>query len=167
MSARGFFSRSVVVALAFAGVVVALPGCKAKAKIYDAKVKLNRVAPIRFSADGKPRDTDVEFDWFQCPGSQVEIIRGDAAFAECMKKYKPGDEVAVKVDYHWDKSGHYDWDVTEMGGCKRPPADDDLSSFDTVQECQPIVVNGVEEGFKCRRIPKKELLAKCPWFARH
>lgn len=167
MSARSLLSRSVVAVLACAAVLVAVPGCKAKPKMYDAKVKLNRVSPIRYAADGKAADTDVEFDWFQCPGEQVEIIRGDAAFAECMKKYKVGDEVAVKVDYHWDKAGHYDWDITEMGGCKRPPDDDDLSSFDTVQECEPIVVNGVNEGFKCARIPNKELLKKCPWFARH
>ena len=152
---------------AFAAIVVAQAGCKAKPKLYDAKVKLNRVAAIRFAADGKALDADVEFDWFQCPGSQVEIIRGDAAFAECMKQYKAGDEVAVKVDYHWEKSGHYDWDITEMGGCKRPPDEDDLSSFDTVQECEPIIVNGVNEGFKCNRIPNKALLAKCPWFGRH
>jgi hypothetical protein len=54
-----------------------------------------------------------------------------------------------------------------MGSCKRPPDDDDLSSFDTVQECEPILVNGVNEGFKCNRIPNKDLLKKCPWFARH
>jgi hypothetical protein len=75
--------------------------------------------------------------------------------------------LGVKDDYHWDHKGFYDWDVTEMGGCKRPPDDDDQSSFDTVQECEPIVVNGVEEGFKCNRIPQKALLKKCPWFARH
>jgi len=167
VSARTLLSRALVVVFAGATLLAVLPGCKGKPKIYDAKVKLNRVAPIRFAVDGKPVDTDVEFDWFQCPGSQVEIIRGDANFAECMKKYKAGDEVAVKVDYHWDKAGHYDWDITEMGGCKRPPDDDDLSSFDTVQECEPIIVNGVNEGFKCNRIPNKDLLKKCPWFGRH
>jgi hypothetical protein len=167
MSSKRLFSRGIVVALAGVALLAGTAGCKAKSKIYDAKVKLNRVSSIRFATDGKPMDADVEFDWFECPGEQVEIIRGDAPFGECMKKYKVGDEVKVKVDYHWDKKGFYDWDITEMGGCKRPPDDDDQSSFDTVQECEPIVVNGVEEGFKCNRIPQKALLKKCPWFARH
>ena len=159
--------RSFVLALAGATLFVGVAGCKAKSKIYDANVTLNRVSVIRTSADGKALDSDVEFDWSECPGEQVEIIRGDAAFAECMKQYKAGDKVPVKVDYHWDKKGFFDWDVTEMGKCKRPPDDDDQSSFDTVQECEPIIVNGVNEGFNCNRIPQKALLKKCPWFARH
>ena len=159
--------NTLVATLVGVALLVGVAGCKAKPKMYDAKVKLNRVSAIRFAADGKPVDTDVEFNWFECPGEQIEIIRGDVNFAECMKKYKVGDEVPVKVDYHWDNSGKFDWDITEMGGCKRPPDDDDLSSFDTVQECEEIVVNGVNEGFKCNRIPNKALLKKCPWFARH
>jgi hypothetical protein len=167
VSARTLVVRSFVLGCLAVLLLAVLPGCKGKARWYDSKVKINRVAPIRFAADGKPLDTDIEFNWSDCPGEQVEIIRGDAKFAECMKQYKPGDEVKVKVEYHWDKRGFYDWDVHEVGGCKRPPDDDDLSSFDTVQECEPIVVNGVEEGFKCNRIPQKALLKKCPWFARH
>jgi hypothetical protein len=161
-------STSLALAFASATLLATAPGCSNKTRFYDSRVKLNRVTPIRFAADGKPLDADVEFDWFQCPGTQIEIIRGSASFAECMKQYKPGDDVKVRVEYHWEsRKGVWDWDIHEMGGCLRPPDDDDLSSFDTVQECEPIIANGVEEGFKCNRIPEKALLAKCPWFARH
>ncbi|MDB4934262.1 MAG: hypothetical protein JWP87_1234 [Labilithrix sp.] len=160
-------SRSLVLAFASLALLATTPACN-KARFYDSRVKINRIMPVRVAPDGKPLDLDVEFDWFQCPGTQIEIIRGTAAFADCMKQYKPGDDVKVRVEYHWQsRQGVWDWDVNEMGGCLRPPDDDDLSSFDTVQECEPIVANGVEEGFKCNRIPAKALLAKCPWFARH
>ena len=154
-------------ALLAAALLATVPGCK-KPRFYDSRVKLIRVSPIRVTADDRPLDVDVELDWAQCPGSQLEIIRGTSVFAECMKKYKPGDEVNVRIEYHFEsRRGAWDWDIVEMGGCPRPPDDDDLASFDTVQECEPILVNGVNEGFKCNRIPAKALLAKCPWFARH
>jgi hypothetical protein len=159
--------RSSFIALTSLVMLATLPACN-KTRHYDATVKLNRVAAIRTTDDGKPLDVDVELDWFQCPGTQIEIIRGSAEFAECMKKYKVGDEVKVAIDYHYEsRKGAWDWDIVEMGGCKRPADDDDLSSFDTVQECEPIIANGVNEGFTCNRIPQKALLAKCPWFARH
>jgi hypothetical protein len=155
------------VALVAAAVLAAAPGCN-KPRFYDSRVKVVRVSPIRVAPDGDALDIDVELDWFQCPGTQTETIRGNAEFANCMKKYKPGDEVNVHIDYHFEsRRGAWDWDIEEMGGCKRPPDDDDIASFDTVQECEPILVNGVNEGFKCNRIPAKALLAKCPWFARH
>jgi hypothetical protein len=162
-----FRTRAIVVILAAIVLGLFATGCSKKSKWYEAKVRLNRVQNIRFDASGKPTDCDIEFDWFECPGSQIEVIRGDAAFAECMKQYKAGDEVKVKVEHHHDKRGFWDWDVHEFGGCKRPPDPEDLSSFDTVQECEPIVVNGVNEGFKCNRIPQKDLLKKCPWFGRY
>ena len=142
-------------------------GCKKKEKFYDTQVELTRFDILRYSPDGKARDCDLEFSYPDCPGEQVEVIRGGAEFAECIKKYKMGDKIPAKVLYHWDKGGFYDWDIHEMGGCKRPPDPDDEASFDSVKECEPIVSNGVEEGFMCNYIPQKALLAKCPWFARH
>lgn len=156
----------IVVLVALACGVLSL-GCKAKSKWYDSKVKLTRIQNIRADANGKPTDADLEFTWDECPGTQIEVIRGDAAFAECMKKYKVGELVPVKVEYHKDPKGGMDWDVHQFGDCKRVPDEKDLSSFDTVQECEPIVVNGVKEGFHCDRIPNKELKKKCPWFARN
>lgn len=145
--------------------LVAVSGCKSS-KTYESSITLSRVEAVR-TDNGVVRDIDVEFEWSECPGDQNEVIRGDAEFATCMKKYKAGDKVPVKIDFHWEKRGFWDWDVIEMGGCKRPPDPDDDSSFDTVQECEPIVSNGVNEGFICSRIPNKDLLKKCPWFARH
>ena len=151
--------------IVFASLGLAVTGCKSS-KTYESTVTINRVDGVRHEA-GVAKDVDVEFDWSECPGEQVEVIRGDKDFAACMKKYKAGDKVPVKVDFHWENRGYWDWDITEMGGCKRPPDPDDNSSFDTVQECEPIVSNGVNEGFICSRIPNKALLKKCPWFARH
>lgn len=140
--------------------------CSKKTKWYDTQVAITRVDAVRKDAQGKARDVDVEFTYPDCPGEQVEIIRGDAAFAQCLSKYKVGDKVPVRIEYHWLEEGYWDWDIHEMGGCKRPPDPEDTASFDTVQECEPITVNGVEEGFVCNRLPQKALLAKCPWFGR-
>lgn len=158
--------RKLVIAALGVVALTTSAGCK-KTKWYDSKVKLTRIQNIRADASGKATDTDIEFSWDECPGTQIEVIRGDAAFAECIKKYKVGDLVPVKVEHHWENKGNWDWDVHQFGDCKRPPDEKDLSSFDTVQECEPIVVNGVKEGFHCNRIPQKELLKKCPWFGRY
>lgn len=149
-------------------VCLVLVACGSKPKQYDARVKLTRIQNIRPDANGNVADVDVELQYVECPGGmQLEVIRGNAAFAECMKGHKVGEEVTAKIEHHRLPSGVWDWDIHELGGCKRPPDKDDLSSFDTVQECEPITANGVKEGFHCNRIPQKALLAKCPWFGRH
>lgn len=156
--------RRAVVALGV--LVVCVAGCSKKSKWYDSQVQLTRIDTVRKDANGKPLDLDVEFSYPDCPGDQVEVIRGDAAFAQCLSKYKLGDKVPVHIEYHFLDEGYWDWDIHEMGGCKRPPDPEDVASFDTVQECEPLKVNGIEEGFVCNRIPQKTLLAKCPWFNR-
>jgi hypothetical protein len=159
-------SREVIAAAAVAAVAVS--ACSKRSTTYEAKVRLVRVENVRVDATAKATDVDVELEYVDCPGEQLEVLRGDAAFADCMKQYKNGEEVKVKIDHHWQADRvRWDWDVVEIGGCKRPPDADDISSFDTVQECEPIVANGVTEGFHCNRTPQKELLRKCPWFARH
>jgi hypothetical protein len=140
-------------------------GCK-KDRAYESRVEITRIDAVRLR-DGKARDLDVEFSYPDCPGKPVEVIRGGADFAQCLSRYKVGDTVPVKVRHHWDAAGFYDWDIYEMGGCSRPPDPDDEASFDEVKECEPIVVNGVEEGFHCSYVPQKMLLSKCPWFRRH
>ena len=47
---------------------------------------------------------------------------------------------------------------------KRDPRD--ARSYEVVQECSDVVVNGLKAGFHCDRKPNRELLDKCPWFAR-
>ncbi len=158
--------KCIALGLVLPVAVLAFAGCGKKTKWYDSKVEITRVDAVRKDAKGKWLDLDVEFTYPDCPGQQTEVIRGDPAFAQCMSKYKIGDKVPVRIEYHFLDEGYWDWDIHEMGGCKRPPDPEDEASFDTVQECEPLKVNGVDEGFVCNRIPQKELLAKCPWFNR-
>lgn len=153
----------LVAAIAFA---LLAPGCGAKEKWYDSTVAITRMDIVRRDDKGAALDMDIEFSYEQCPGQQMEVIRGDATFAACMQKHKIGDKVPVRVQHHALDEGYWDWDIQEMDGCKRSPDPDDRASFDTVQECEPILVNGVKEGFRCNRIPERVLLNKCPWFAR-
>lgn len=162
MSARRLLALA---ALSLAAVSVA--GCGRKEQSYKTTVKLARI-DVLDRPGTKEKTIDVEFDYPKCPGEQVEVIRGDAKFTDCLlAKHKVGDEVPVTIRHAKGKDGVWDWDVTDMAGCARPPLDDDEASFDTVQECEPIVAHGMEVGFRCRRIPEKELIAKCPWFSRY
>ena len=145
---------------------LSLAACSPKEKWYTTSVEIERIEPVRLDAQGKPLDVDIQFSYPECPGEQTEIIRADAAFAQCFLKHRVGDRVPVKILYHLDKQGYHDWDVHEMDGCPRPPDEDDEASFDNVQECSPILVNQVPEGFFCNRIPHRELLVRCPWFNR-
>ncbi len=162
MTARGLLA---VTAVTLAGCVAV--GCEKKPQIYSSTVELARVDVLTRPGSNE-KTIDVEFDYPQCPGEQVEVIRGDAAFAECLlAKHKVGDRLPVKIRHVKDRDGGWDWDIIEMAGCARPPLEGDEASFDTVQECEPLVMHGMSVGFKCRRIPEKALLAKCPWFARY
>ncbi len=146
-----------------------LLGCGRAPKDYRTTVMLKRVDVItRPSAAGPPSTTvDVEFEYPSCPGEQVEVIRGDAKFAECLTAaHKVGDTTPVRIRHARGRDGVWDWDVIEMAGCARPPLDGDEASFDVVQECAPIRLHGREVGFRCTRVPEKALLASCPWFAR-
>lgn len=146
--------------------LLSLASCRKKTAWYTTNVEIDRIEVVRRDAQGKALDVDVEFTYPDCPGEQMEIIRGDANFAACIANYSKGATVPVKILHHQDKQGFYDWDIHQMADCARLPDDDDEASFDTVQECSPILVNQVPEGFVCNRIPHKELLAKCPWFDR-
>ena len=141
-------------------------GCK-RATWYESKVELTRIDAVRTDDKGTTLTLDVEFSWFECPGTQLEVIRGGKEFAACLSKHKVGDKVPVRVEKHWDEAGFWDWDVHEMGGCARPPDPDDEASFDTIRECNPWVINGAPIGFQCNIIPEKKLLQACPWFGRY
>jgi hypothetical protein len=54
--------------------------------------------------------------------------------------------------------------VLKLGDCPRVPDPNDEASFEIVQVCNDIFVNGVKVGFHCDRKPSAELLQKCPWF---
>jgi hypothetical protein len=144
-----------------------LAGCGKRDSWHETRVEIDRIEVVRKDAQGNARDIDIEFSYPDCPGDQSEIIRGDAAFAACIQKQKQGDTVPVRILRHWDPKGFWDWDIQTMAGCPRPPDPDDEASFDNIEECEETLVNGVNEGFVCNRIPQKALLSKCPWFARH
>ncbi len=141
-------------------------GCGHPHKEYVSSVKLNRVTVVHTDDKGEPVSTDVEVHWKECPGEQVQVMRSGKEFSKCMQKHKAGDNVLVKVLWEWDDHGHYDWHIIEVGGCAAPPVDDDDSSFDQIQECQPSVQHDAVVGFHCDRLPEGELLDKCPWFKR-
>lgn len=138
-----------------------------RAKAYDTRVEIARVTTAISDQNGRALTTDVELSYPDCPGNQVEVIRGGEAFSSCVSKLATGTKVPARVEHRWDPDGHYRWDVLQIADCKRPPDPNDDESFATVRECEDWKVNGVTVGFQCRLSPKKELLDKCPWFARH
>jgi hypothetical protein len=135
-----------------------------KAHTYEATVELTRITSIRKDEQGATLTEDVEFSYFECPGTQIEVIRGGKDFASCMSQHKVGDKVKVKLEHKWDPEGFYDYDVFEVQGCKRPPDPNDEASYKMVRECNDWNVNGTRVGFQCNYSSKKELNKKCPWF---
>lgn len=147
-------------------VVVGLVACH-RPKHYDATVEVSRIATVRKDDAGKPATIDFEYSFLECPGTQIEVIRGDAAFAACVSKYKVGDKVPLGIDHEWDDEGHWTWVVRRVGDCPRVPDANDEASFALVRECEDWTVNGTRVGFQCRYVPEKKLVDKCPWFRRH
>ena len=155
--------RSVFAAVLFALVA---QGCH-RSKSYEANVEVTRVAPIRKDEKGKTLTQDFEFSYFECPGTQIEVVRGDAKFAECTSKYKIGDKVKVAIDHQWgSEEGVYKWNVKKIGDCERVQDPSDEASFAMVRECDDWSVNGTRVGFQCKYTPEKKLIDKCPWFRR-
>jgi hypothetical protein len=152
-------------ALAFA-VVAVVAGCHDKPRWHTSDVRLTRLDPVRRDATGKALTFDAQFSYDNCPGTQIEVIRGGADFAACMAKYKVGQMVPAKIYWYFHPNGHYQWEVHELGGCARPPDPNDEASYDMVRECSDLKVNGVAVGFRCNEIPEKHLLERCPWFQR-
>lgn len=156
--------KRTIVLLLLVLIAVLAAGCH-KPKNYDANVEITRIATIRKDEQGKPLTMDVEFSFFECPGTQIEVIRGGKEFAECIQSTtKLGDKVKIKLEHHWDPEGHYDYDVYEVNNCKRPPDPNDEAGYKMVRECNDWNVNGTRVGFQCNYQNKKELNKKCPWF---
>jgi hypothetical protein len=141
-------------------------GCH-RPKGYETQVQITRVTAAIRDENGRALATDVELSYPDCPGTQVEVVRGGEQFSSCVSKLAVGTKVPAHVERTWDPEGHYRWDVLQVADCKRPPDPNDDESFATVRECEDWKVNGATVGFQCQLSPKKELLAKCPWFARH
>jgi hypothetical protein len=152
----------LIVALGVAG-VLALVACSEKEQTYQTSVQIARTQVVKSPA-GKV--IDVELEYADCPGEQQEIFQGDAAFADCIARYKVGEKVPATVVWSRLPDGHYDSEVEKVGECPRKRDANDERSYEVVHECKDIVVNGVIIGFHCDRKPTPELLAKCPWFRR-
>jgi hypothetical protein len=156
--------KNLLVLLVLALLALLAVGCH-KPHNYDTNVEITRIATIRKDEQGKPLTMDVEFSYFECPGTQVEVMRGGKEFAECVQSnVKLGDKVPIKLEHHWDPEGHFDYDVFEVKGCKRPPDPNDEAGYKMVRECFDWNVNGTRVGFQCNYTDKKDLNKKCPWF---
>lgn len=133
---------------------------------YEATVEITRMAVVRKDAAGKVNTLDFELSYVDCPGSQSEVIRGDAAFAACTAKYAVGQRVKIDITHVWSSEGHWEWQVRRVGDCAREPDPDDEASYALVRDCADWNVNGTRVGFECKYTPEKKLLEKCPWFRR-
>jgi hypothetical protein len=136
-------------------------------KQYEATVEMTRMSVVRKDDVGVALTTDFEFSYFECPGTQVEVIRGGKEFSACVQKFKVGDKVKVKLEHYFDSEGVYDYDVFDVEGCPRPADPNDEASFKMVRECFDWNVNGARVGFQCSYENKRELTNKCPWFKKH
>jgi len=153
-------------ALLVAVLAFGLGGCH-RPQHYDATVEITRVSPVRKDENGRVLTLDIEFSYFECPGTQLEVVRGDAAFADCMATHKVGDKLPVSITRTWASEGVYVWNVDRIGACTHPKDPSDEASYALVRECDDWTVNGTKVGFQCRYMPEKHLVDKCPWFRRH
>jgi hypothetical protein len=133
---------------------------------HETNVEVTRVAPVRKDETGKPITLDFEVSYVECPGTQIEVIRGDAAFAACVGKFKVGEKVRIGIDHEWAEEGHYKWTIRSVGDCTRVPDPNDEASYAMVRECDDWNINGTRVGFQCKYLPEKKLIDKCPWFRR-
>lgn len=141
--------------------------CKKQEKVFEANLGLNLIKVIKKDAEKKPLVLDVEVTYPDCPGHQIEILRGNRDFANCiLENYKVGDTVTGSIRWKWDTLGFYRWQIERIGKCERWVDPQDEFSYEMVEECEDYIVYGSKVGFVCKRIPTANLIAKCPWFRR-
>ena len=110
----------------------------------------------------------VEVSYVECPGEQRRMLRGDADFAACFyKKYKVGDKVPAKLMWGPKGDGNYQHKIVGLSDCPKTIDPNDEAAYEVIQDCEPLIVNGVDVGVHCDRTRSKELLKKCPWFRIH
>jgi hypothetical protein len=147
-------------------ILIVLAACSKPAASFDTKVVLQSQEIVRRDAKGAPLAIEVGVEYSDCPGDQLETLQGNAEFAACMGKYKPGAALPATIMHSPTPDGHYDSEIEKLGDCVRHRDPHDARSYEVIQVCEDVVVNGVVVGFHCDRKPTAELLAKCPWFAR-
>ena len=159
-------ARTIVGRLAVGALVLGLVTACHSSKKYEATVEVSRIATVRMDEAGRPLTLDLEISYSECPGAQMEVVRGGAEFAACVGKLKVGDKVKVAIDHEWAAEGHYKWVVRQVGDCTRVPDPSDDASYAMVRECDDWTINGTRVGFQCKYIPEQKLVDKCPWFRR-
>jgi hypothetical protein len=134
---------------------------------YESTIELNRLEVVSYDKSNKPLTMDVEITYPECPGDQIEIIRGDKKFTDCiLANFKKHDRATASILWQWNELGFYDWEVNKIGPCERKVDKDDEVSYDMIEECEDYVVYGNNVGFRCKRIATSDLIKKCPWFRR-
>jgi hypothetical protein len=155
-----------VLALAIVPGIVLGTGCGSNPTWYESEVELVRYDVVRRDAEGTPVTADVEISYASCPGYQHEVMRGPTAFATCMEKHKIGEKLSAKIKWYLGDKGYYEWEVHQLGDCKRPPDPEDEASFSIIRDCEDWKVHDASVGFRCRYLGKEKLNATCPWFRR-
>ena len=143
-----------------------LSACTPASETYQTQVELRRMAVVERDAKGAPLAVVVELEYPDCPGEQAESFQEDAAFAQCIGKYKQGDKLPATLSWEPVGYGHFDSEVDKVGDCARSRDAAESRSYEVVEQCSDVVVNGIKVGFHCDRKPTKALLDKCPWFRR-
>ncbi len=141
-------------------------GCRRSTR-HESLVEVVRVEPVRTSVMG-PRPVDYEMRFVECPGAPSELLRGDATFESCVRKYRSGQRLPVVIDHEWTAGGHYRWTVKRVGDCSTPKVSAPVAKDELVmvRECEDTVANGSRVGFRCRYVPEPSLVERCPWFRR-
>lgn len=147
-------------------IVTGASACHRRKQHYETTVEVTRVSAVRSDDANKPLTLDVEVSYSECPGAELEVVRGGADFAACASKYKVGDKVKLGIDHEASEEGNYKWTIRKVGDCTRTPDPNDEAPYAMVRECDDRSVNGSRVGFQCKQIPDKALVDKCPWFKR-
>jgi hypothetical protein len=155
-----------LVTIALLALAVVAVGCEKKARNYDTKVTLTSVEVVSRDKAGVPQIIEINVEYPDCPGEQLETLQGNADFTKCALKFKVGEVLPASIEWAPTDFGHYDSEITRIGDCARTRDPRDARSYEVIQECTDVNVNGVKAGFHCDRKPNKELLDKCPWFSR-
>jgi hypothetical protein len=143
-----------------------LGACAKEERWFESEVDIVRISVVRRDDSDTPLTSDVEVSYEQCPGSQLEVVRGGKAFSACMAKHKVGDRVKAKIHWYFGDKGYYESRVLALGDCERPVDPADEASFITVRDCGEWRIHGALVGFECLYLDKHKLNAACPWFKR-
>ncbi len=144
-----------------------LSACAPPASKHETQVELRRMAVVQHDAKGAPLAVVVELEYPECPGEQEESFQEDAAFAQCIGKYKAGDKLPATISWEPVGYGHYDSEVEKIGDCNRTRDPAQSRSYEVVEECSDVVVDGVKVGFHCDRRPTKSAPRQVPVVPAH